>query len=152
MSTPLKRIAYVRLSENGTSYPMLCPREDLDVDDEVEVLLRPHDSDSTYMDGTITGVTWQRWDCRSQVLNHRSEVSYTIDDTDGFKWIRQVDLTRGADNATEQAERKWTPYSELSTRDEMLEMYDAVAGEDGEDAYLGDGVLIRPDGSVKSRD
>lgn len=131
---------------------MLCPREDLGVDDEVEVLLRPHDSDGTYMDGIITGVTWQRWNCRSQVLNHRSEVSYTIDDTDGFKWIRHVDLTRRADNTTEQSERKRTPYSEPSARNEMLEIYDAIAGEDGEDAYLGDGVWIRPDGSVTSRD
>lgn len=152
MSIPLKRIAYVRLSQNRTSYLMLCPREDLGMDDEVEVLLRPHDSDSTYMDGTITGVTWQRWNCHSQVLNHRSEVSYTIDDTDGFKRIRHIDLTRGADNATEQAERKWSSYSEPSTRDETLEMYDAVAGEDGEDTYLDDGVWIRPDGSVESRD
>lgn len=131
---------------------MLCPREDLGVNDQVEVLLRPHKPDATYMDGVITGVTWQRWNCRSQVLNHLSEVSYTIDDSDGFKWIRHVDLTRRADKATEQSQRKRAPYSEPSARDEMLQIYDAVAGEDGEDAYLCDGMWIRPDGSVENRD
>lgn len=129
---------------------MLCPRKDLGANDQVEVLLHADSPNATYMDGVITEVTWQRWECRSKVLNCLSEVTYTIDDTDGLKWVRHVDLMRRAGKTAELSEPKIAPYLKQPTRDEMLHIYEATAGEEGEDAYLCDGVWISHDGLVKS--
>jgi hypothetical protein len=42
--------------------------------------------------------------------------------------------------------------AETCARDEMKEIYEAISLDDGEDAYLGDGIWIGSDGSLADRD
>ena len=39
----------------------------------------------------------------------------------------------------------------VAAKDELVEIYEAISPGDGEDAYLGDGVWISPDGSLDDR-
>lgn len=152
--TPFSRIAFVQLSPNGRSYPMRCTREDLVVGDHVEVEMYAGTERAYLDDGVITEITIQRWNCRCHVVNHRDEVSYSIDDTNGFQWVRHVDLTKRQKKPLEQWKREKAPYLNslpASARDEMRAIYEAVEGEDGQDAYLGDGMWIKPDGSLEDR-
>lgn len=106
---------------------------------------------SYFDDGVITDTSFQRWDCSCHVVNHRNEVSYSIDTTNGFQLIRRVDVTNRSNKSVEQWKQEKAPYLDAlpaSARDDMRAIYEAVAPEDGQDAYLGDGVWIRPDGSL----
>lgn len=154
MKTPNNRIAYVQFSPNGRSYPLLCVREDLGVNDHVEVLMNADTEKAYYNDGWITAIEYHRWACRSHVVNHIEEVDYSIDDTNGFAFVRHVDLTKRKPKPVEEWKRAKAPYVASlprSARDEMLEIYDAVEGAEGEDAYLGDGMWIKSDGSLEDR-
>lgn len=154
MKPPMNRIAYVQFSPNGRSYPLLCVRDDLGINDPVEVLMNAGTDKAYYNDGVITAIELHRWNCRSHVVNHLDEVSYTIDDSDGFCWVRHVDLTKRTSKPIEEWKREKAPYvASLSpaAREEMRAIYDAVAVAEGEDAYLGDGTWIRRDGSLKDR-
>ena len=87
-----------------------------------------------------------------RVENLVSEVEYSI--TDDCEFVRKVNLpsARVYDVAAWK-EQKRGYYETLSSsqRNEMQDIYHAAAGEVGEDAYLSDGVWIRPDGSLDDR-
>lgn len=109
---------------------------------------------SYFNDGLITEIVFERWNCRCRVVNHRDEVTYSIDLANGFFWVRHVDLTKRQNKPLEQWRREKAPYVaslSASAQDEMRAIYEAVEVEDGEDAYLGDGMWIRADGSLEDR-
>lgn len=47
--------------------------------------------------------------------------------------------------------RSLPKHAESAARDEMREIYEAISLDDGEDAYLGDGIWISSDGSLDDR-
>lgn len=148
----LVRVAFVRFSPNGKSYPARCDRRDIAEGHEVEVLMRAESEDAYYMNGVIDSIEFHRWYCTCRVENLISEVEYSISDDGEFE--RKVNLSPAKVYAVaDWTERKRAYYESLSpsVRNEMRDIYDAAAGEDGEDAYLGDGVWIRPDGSLDDR-
>lgn len=152
--TPFNRIAFVKLTPQGKSYAMRCEREDLRVGDHVEVEMYAGTERSYFDDGVITDISFQRWDCSCHVVNHRNEVSYSIDTTNGLQLIRRVDVTNRSNKPVEQWKQEKAPYLNAlpaSARDDMRAIYEAVAPSDCQDAYLGDGVWIRPDGSLDDR-
>lgn len=152
--TPLNRIAYVQLSPQSKSYAMHCAREDLGIGDHVEAEMYAGSERAYFIQGLITDITFERWNCRCRVVNHVDEVDYSIDDSNGFAWVRHVDLTKRQNKPLEQRRREKAQYLAslpASAQDEMKAIYEAVEGEDGEDAYLGDGMWIRPDGSLEDR-
>lgn len=149
--TSLNRIAFVKLSPLGKSYAMRCEREGFTVGDHVEVEMYAGTERSYFDDGVITSISFQRWNCSCHVVNHCDEVSYSVDTTNGFQLIRRVDIKSRSNKSVEQWRQEKAPYFDglpTSARDDMRAIYEAVAPEDGEDAYLGDGVWIRPDGSL----
>jgi len=149
---PLHRIAFVRLTPHGKTYAMRCAREDLHVDDHVEIEMFEGTERSYFDDGVITAISFQRWDCSCHVVNHYSEVSYTVDSTNGFTLVRNVDTAGRSNKSAKDWRQEKTPYLEslpTSARDDMRAIYEAVAPGNGQDAYLGDGVWIRPDGSLE---
>ena len=79
----IQRIAYVKLTSQGKSYAMRCDREDLGVNDEVEVLMYAGTDRAYYDDGVITATSHERWDCSCHVVNHISEVEYSFN-SNGF--------------------------------------------------------------------
>lgn len=149
--TSLNRIAFVKLSPLGKSYAMRCEREDFRVGDHVEVEMYAGTERSYFDDGVITSISFHRWNCSCHVVNHREEVSYSVDTTKGFQLIRRVDLKGRPNISVEQWRQEKAPYFDClpaAARDKLRAIYEAVVPEDGEDAYLGDGVWIRPDGSL----
>lgn len=52
----------------------------------------------------------------------------------------------------EHAQEEFHQDRETGKRNELVEIYDAVCGPDGEDAYLSDGMWITPDGHIYDRD
>lgn len=150
----VQRVAFVKLTPQGKSYAMRCDREDLGVGDEVEVEMYAGTERAYWDDGTITSVEFHRWDCSCHVKNHVEEVSYTIDDSEGFVLVRSVDLSKRSRKSIEQWRKDKAPYFKSlpeSARSDMRSIYDAIAHENGEDAYLGDGIWVRPDGSTDDR-
>lgn len=148
----LIRVAFVKFSANGKTYPTRCDREDIREGNEVEVLMRANSADAYYMDGTVESIAHRRWNCTCRITNLTSEVEYAI--TDDFTVDRKVKLpTAPVYSLAERRERKKQYYEGLSVsaRSEMLDLYEAVAGNDGEDAYLSNGVWIKPDGSLDDR-
>jgi hypothetical protein len=87
----LNRIAFVQFSENGKIYPTQCERNDIGEGDQVEVLMRANSDDAYYLEGSIVGITQERWNCRSRVENLISEVKY-VPSKEGFL-DRKVDLS-----------------------------------------------------------
>ena len=151
---PVQRVAFVKLTPQGKSYAMRCDREDLGVGDDVEVEMYAGTERAYWDDGTITAVEFHRWDCSCHVKNHVEEVSYSVDDSEGFVLVRCVDLSRRSKMPIKQWRKEKAPYFEslsASARSDMRGIYDAIAHEDGEDAYLGDGIWVRPDGSMDDR-
>ena len=133
---------------------MHCPRTDLGIGDPVEVEMYAGTKRAYFNDGLITDIVFQRWDCSCRVVNHRDEVSYSIDVTGDSFWIRHVDLAKRQHKPIDQWKQEKAPYFAslpASSRDEMRAIYAAVEGEDGEDAYLGDGMWIKSDGSLEDR-
>lgn len=150
-----RRIAFVKFTPSGKSYAMSCEREDLTVGDHVEVEMYAGTERSYFDDGIISEISLRHWDCSCRVVNHRDEVSYSIDTTDGFQWVRRVNNTRLAKRPVEQWKQEKSAYLASlppSARDDMRAIYEAVTSDDGQDAYLGDGVWIRSDGSMKDRE
>ncbi|MEZ5646020.1 MAG: hypothetical protein R3E94_03250 [Burkholderiaceae bacterium] len=148
----LVRVAFVRYSPQGKVYPALCDRRDIVEGNEVEVLMRAESKDAYYMNGVVDHIEFHRWNCTCRVENLTSEVEYSI--TDDGEFDRKVNLPSARIyDVADWLERKRGYYDTLSSsvRDEMQDIYHAAAGEDGEDAYLGDGVWIRPDGSLDDR-
>jgi len=150
---PIQRIAFVQLSPQGKSYAMRCDRKDLDVGDHVEVEMYADTQRAYTDDGVITSVSHQRWECSCHVINHVEEVSYSIDTTDGFALKRTVDLSKRIRRTAEEWQHEKAPYFDSlpeSTRSDMRDIYEAVAPEpeNGEDAYLGDGIWVKADGSL----
>lgn len=151
---PIQRVAHVRLTPNGKSYPMRCDRSDLGVGDNVEVEMYAGTKRAYFDDGVITAVEWCRWDCRCHVRNHAEEVSYAVGNGDVDFISRSVDLSKrkfsfshqGGSGLDTKFEQQWE--SACSHGDVI---YDAICHEDGEDAYLGDGIWVRPDGSWDDR-
>ena len=149
----LIRVAFVKFSANGKAYPTRCDREDIREGHEVEVLMRANSDDAYYIDGTIDSITHHRWNCTCRVVNLTSEVEYSINDDGMFD--RKVKLPSApVYSIADWREKKKQYYDGLSisARSEMRDIYEATAGNDGEDAYLGDGVWITPDGSLDDRD
>lgn len=148
----LIRVAFVKLSPNGKAYPTRCEREDIGVGQEVEVLMRANSADAYYMDGTVDSIAYHRWNCTCRVVNLTSEVEYSIKD-DGM-FYRKVNLPAApVYSIADWREKKKQYYESLSVsaRSEMRDIYEAVAGNDGEDAYLNNGIWIKPDGSLDDR-
>ena len=152
--TPFNRIAFVKLTPQGKSYAMRCERDDFSVGDQVEVEMYAGTLRSYFDDGVIADISYQRWVCSCHVVNHCSEVSYSIDTSNGFELIRRVDLTNRSTKPVEQWKQEKAPYLDAlpaSARDDMRAIYEAISADDGQDAYLGDGVWVRPDGSLDDR-
>lgn len=148
----LVRVAFVRYSPNGKAYPARCDRTDIVEGNEVDVLMRAESEDAYYMNGVVDRIEFHRWHCTCRVANLLSEVDYSISD-DGL-FDRRVNLDSGkVYTVADWAARKKVYYEGLSSsvRDEMQDIYDAAAGNEGEDAYLGDGMWITPDGSLEDR-
>ena len=148
----LIRVAFVKFSEHGKTYPTRCDREDIREGNEVEVLMRANSADAYYMDGTIESIAHHRWNCTCRVMNLTSEVEYTI--ADDFTVDRKVNLPAAPVYSIADRREKKKKYYEglsVSARSEMRDLYEAVSGNDGEDAYLSDGVWIKPDGSLDDR-
>ena len=146
------RVAFVRYSPNGKAYPARCDRTDIVDGHEVEVLMRGQSEDAYYMEGVVERIEFQRWHCTCRVANLLSEVEYTISDEGMFD--RKVNLASAkVYTVPDWNERKRGYYESLSSsvRDEMQDIYEAAAGNDGEDAYLGDGMWITPDGDLDDR-
>lgn len=142
----LVRVAFVRFSPQGKSYPALCNRRDIVEGDQVEVLMSAESDRPYYMKGVIDHIEFHRWHCTCRVECLVSEVEYSITEDGMFE--RNVNLP----SATVYEVAVWKDRKGPNTRrSEMQALYEAVAGEDGEDAYLGDGVWIRPDGSFDDR-
>lgn len=155
---PIARIAYVKFSPEGKSYPLACVREDIEPGDEVDVCMFVGTPEAFNMDGVVTSIAYERWECRSRVEYLTSEVEYTLDEN--FVFTRTLKNLRSAITAASPltrnvpvTERRKRYASTLPSayRGEMQGIYDAVCGEEGSDAYLGDGVWIRPDGSLDDR-
>ena len=148
----LIRVAFVKFSPNGKAYPTRCDREDICEGDEVEVLMRANSVDAYYMEGTVDSMAHHRWNCTCRVENLTNEVEYSFT-KDGI-FNREVKLpTAQVHSISAWREKKKKYYESLpvSAQSEMREIYEAVAGNDGDDAYLGDGVWIKPDGSLDDR-
>lgn len=148
----LTRVAFVRFSPNGKAYPTRCDRSDIVEGNEVEVLMRSESNGAYYMDGVVDRIEFHRWHCSCRVVNLLGEVEYTISDDGVFE--RHVNLASAKVYAVpDWSERKQGYYETLSSgaRDEMRGIYDAVVGKDGEDAYLGDGMWITPEGDIDDR-
>lgn len=150
--TPLIRVAHVRFTPKGKSYATRCDREDILVGHEVEVLMHAVTEKAYYIDGMVTAVSHQRWNCSCHTVNHVCELEYIIDD-DGLL-DRKINLNINPEppSADWQVQRE-SYYNTLpeSSKNEMREIYNAIAHEDGEDAYLGDGIWISADGSLDDR-
>jgi len=149
----LIRIAFIKFSANGKVYPTRCDREDIREGHEVEVLMRANSDDAYYMDGTVDSITYQRWNCTCLVVNLTCEVEYSI--TDDWMVDRKIKSPSADVHSIADWREKKKRYYEgisVSARSEMQDIYEAVAGNDGEDAYLGGGVWIKPDGSLDDRD
>lgn len=150
--TKLIRVEFIRYSPNGNSYPAFCEHQDIGVWDEVEVLMRANSEKAYHMNGTIDQVEFHRWQCTCRVECLVSEVEYYINEDEEFD--RRINAPSARiDDATDWTAKKNGCYSSppQSARDEMREIYEAATGEDGEDAYLGDGVWITPDGKLDDR-
>lgn len=150
--TKLIRVAFVKFSPNGKAYPTRCDREDICEGNEVEVLMRANSVDAYYMEGIVDSIAHHRWNCTCRVTNLTSEVEYSF--TDDGMFHREVKLrTAPVYSITAWRENKKQYYESLpvSAKSEMREIYEAVAGSDGEEAYLGDGIWIKPDGSLDDR-
>ncbi len=151
---PVKRIAFVKLTQQGKSYAMRCDRENLGIGDHVEVEMYAGTERAYWDDGTITAVEFRRWVCSCHVKNHVEEVSYSVDDSEGFALVRSVDLSRRSKMPIKQWREEKAPYFEslsASVRSGMRSIYEAISHRDGQDAYLGDGIWVRPDGSMNDR-
>lgn len=146
------RVAHVRFSSTGKAYPTRCDREDIREGNEVEVLMRANSDASYYMEGIIDTISYHRWHCTCHVVNLISEVEYSI--TDDGMFDRKVNLPAAPVYSIADWKERKKGYNEgLSpdVRSEMRDIYEAVAGNDGENAYLSDGVWITPDGSLDDR-
>lgn len=142
---PIVRIAYVRFSPNGKSYPTKCERKDILVGSEVEVLMSA-DKQPQYMFGVVTSISHQRWNLSCHVSNLECEIEYIINSNGQFE--RVVDLTKKPTPHQSNLNIKKIQYSQLlpqSSSREMQNIYEAVSTEEGEFAYLGDGVWINSD-------
>lgn len=149
----LIRVAFVKYSPNGKAYPTRCDREDIREGDDVEVLMRANSADAYYIDGTVDSIELHCWNCTSRVVNLTSEVEYSI--TDDGMYHRKVKLQTASIHSIADWRAKKKQYYEglsASARSEMRHIYEASVGNDGEDAYLGDGLWIKPDGSLEDRD
>lgn len=152
MRTPLIRVAHVKFTPNGKAYPARCDRQDICEGHEVEVLMRADSEDAYFIDGVVDSISHHRWNCSCRVVNLTREVEYSI----SADWIveRKVTVTSApVYSIADWRERKNRYYDSLPTsaRDEMREIYNAVAADDGEDAYLSDGIWIKPDGTLEDR-
>lgn len=157
--TPLARIAYVQFSPQGKSYPLACEREDIGPGDEVDVCMFVGTPKAFNMDGVVTSIAYERWECRSRVEYLTREVSYTLDEN--FVFTRTINVAPSTatpdgrvvplDRLRAERRKRYAGTLPKAHRTEMQDIYDAVAGEEGCDAYLGDGVWISPDGSLDDR-
>lgn len=130
---PLRRIAFVQLSPHGKSYAMRCDRDDLEINDEVEVLMYAGTDREYFDDGLITDISHHRWECSCHVVNHISEIEYTFSD-EGF--TREVK----APSREERSPKAWrehkAPYLRLvsdSTRTDRSELREAGADDANEE-------------------
>ena len=148
----LIRVAFVKFAPNGNTYPTRCDRDDIYEGNEVEVLMRANSEDAYYIEGTVDSIEYHRWNCTCRVMNLTSEVEYSFTD-DGI-FHREVRLPIAQVYSTQAwNEKKKQYYASLpvSAQSEMRQIYEAVAGNHGKDANLGDGIWIKPDGSLDDR-
>ena len=147
---PLIRVAFVKFSPQGKSYALRCNREDIDVGDNVEVLMHADSERTFYMEGVITAISRERWNCRSRVVNLISEVEYEIDaDFNIIRTIKPCNASVESMVAWRARKRKYQDGLPQSHRAELRRIYEELAHEDGQPAYLGDGVWITPSGDLE---
>lgn len=147
----IQRIAFVKLSPQGKSYAMRCDREDLVAGHEVEVLMYAGTDRAYYDDGVITSISHKKWECSCHVLNDINEVTYSFD---SGELTRKVDLFNNIKPLTGSWHNHKSAYIDSlpeSVKSDMRDIYEAIAPEYGEDAYIGDGIWIRADGSMDDR-
>ncbi len=142
---PLRRIAWVRFSPNGSSYPTACPRSDLGAGDEVDVWMRAGQPDEHYLQGIITAVRRERWQCSCRTVNLASEVEYgwVVDEASGeITFERRV-----LEAASTQNDDDW---DDLEEDDEhsLSELYEAMGEGNGAPLYLNDGMWLSARGRV----
>jgi hypothetical protein len=150
--TKLARVAFVRFSPNGKSYPVHCERKDITEGMEVEVLMRANTPDSYYMIGVVDFIEHHRWNCKSKISYPTSEINYLFNE-DGLleRTLKSPELPEKISEPVISMKTKYPERLPTSTRREMREIYDAVANNDGEDAYLSDGVWINANGQLEDR-
>ena len=145
----IARVAFVRFTTMGKLYPARCDRIDILEGHNVEVLMRAESENAYYITGVIEHIEFHRWHCSCRIENLVDEVEYYFTKNGMFE--REINLRSanpyGVVESKEREEGR-TDNLSLSVRREMQDIYQAIAGEDGEDAYLSDGVWIRPDGSL----
>ena len=149
---PRVRIAWVKFSPKGRSYPMRCDREDIYEGHAVEMLRYADSERAYYDDGVVTSIVHERWACKSRVVNHANEVIYSIGSD--VQFVRDVDLSRPPiPPSAEWHSHKSKYYNTVpeTTRNDMSDIYDAISNGDGEDAYVGDGIWISPNGKMEDR-
>ena len=147
----LQRIAFVKLSPKGKSYAMRCDRKDLVEGNNVEVLMYASTKKEYYDDGYITSISHERWSCSCHVVNLICEVSYKFHNNGFTRIIKKSPKTRI--KITSWRAHK-APYIESLGHcvvNDMQELYDSIAPESGEDAYLGDGIWVKAYGSTEDR-
>lgn len=71
----IHRIAFIKFTEHGKSYPMQCDRDDLVVGDMV-LFIKPDGTGQCYYEGEITAIQYERWNCSGRVLSHLCDVNY----------------------------------------------------------------------------
>ena len=159
-TNPIIRVAHVKFSPNGKSYPARCDRDDILEGHNVEVLMRAGTNEACYMNAEVTSISRQRWNCSCHVVNHAHEVEYSFENSveEGFVMHRTVDLTKKLITPNSELESERTSQKKQYNNDipesscsEMQELYEAIAHDDGEDVYLCDGVWMSADGSIHDR-
>ena len=79
MKKPLMRIAFVQYGPNGKAYPMRCPRRDINVGDDVEILRPLQGGTNAYEDCRVVGIANERWSVKGEVVHLQSELEWGFD-------------------------------------------------------------------------
>lgn len=149
---PLRRIALVRFSPQGSAYPTDCPRPDLQVGDAVEVTMRAGQPDEHFLKGVITAIRHQRWACSCKTLYRASEVEsgWAVDEASGeWTFVRRV-LGRVSTEREEDLADWSTGFGRMEQDGgpSLHELYEAMGEGNGAPLYLNDGVWLSAGGRV----
>lgn len=105
------------------------------------------------MDGVVTEILHERWNCSCHVVNLTSEVEYSMG-ADGIL-IRDLKASPAQSPISIASWRarklKYQEGLPSSDRSELRRIYENMASVKGESTYLGDGVWITPSGDLEDR-